>query len=111
MTFEIRPSGPFNLMSTNQYFGGWFSLNDDLATMVMVSPVEGWRTSAAVLLRQAQGSVVEVFERAEVWRPYRMWASVLLHVWFRRETGGPQCRGNIQTARKRRTNGARSSIA
>jgi DNA-3-methyladenine glycosylase II len=28
-------------------------------------------------------------ERADAWRPYRMWASVLLHVWLRREAGGP----------------------
>ena len=26
----------------------------------------------------------EVLERAEAWRPYRMWSSVLLHVWLRR---------------------------
>ncbi len=26
---------------------------------------------------------------AEVWRPYRMWVIVLLHVWLRREGGGP----------------------
>ena len=30
-----------------------------------------------------------VLEKAEVWRPYRMWATVLLHVWLRRERGGP----------------------
>jgi DNA-3-methyladenine glycosylase II len=29
-----------------------------------------------------------VLEVAEPWRPYRTWAMVLLHVWFRRE-GGP----------------------
>jgi DNA-3-methyladenine glycosylase II len=29
-------------------------------------------------------------ERADAWRPYRMWASVLLHVWLRREAGGPR---------------------
>jgi len=313
MTLEIQPSGPFNLMNVNDYFGGWLSLNDDPTTTVMVFPVEGWRTSAAVLLQQAQGSVVgevitheadqervwrqalsvlsldesatdwhavgdrdpiigqlqasyqglrpvlfyspyeaaaafiighrisieqgrtirqtiartmgdciqvgdtqlyafprpqvlleleqyssglsdekirrlhgiaeaalaghldraylrslpcaqalqqlrtlrgvgeffaqailyrgaglvdvlpdddvtkqavqrayklthlptyaEVLERAEAWRPYRMWASVLLHVWFRREAGGPQRRNNTRTARKSPTNGARSSIA
>ena len=30
-----------------------------------------------------------VVEIAEGWRPYRMWALVLLHVWFRRDAGGP----------------------
>lgn len=28
-------------------------------------------------------------EIAEPWRPYRSWATVLLHVWYRREAGGP----------------------
>jgi 3-methyladenine DNA glycosylase/8-oxoguanine DNA glycosylase len=31
----------------------------------------------------------EVLQIAEAWRPYRMWAIVLLHVWLRREMGGP----------------------
>jgi DNA-3-methyladenine glycosylase II len=30
-----------------------------------------------------------VVKLAEPWRPFRMWATVLLHVWFRREEGGP----------------------
>jgi DNA-3-methyladenine glycosylase II len=30
-----------------------------------------------------------VLHIAEAWRPYRMWSSVLLHVWLRREMGGP----------------------
>ncbi|HLX41363.1 MAG TPA: hypothetical protein VKR42_12580 [Ktedonobacteraceae bacterium] len=30
-----------------------------------------------------------VLQIAETWRPYRMWANVLLHVWIRREMGGP----------------------
>ena len=33
-----------------------------------------------------QESVIQI---AEPWRPYRSWATVLLHVWFRREAGGP----------------------
>jgi len=31
----------------------------------------------------------EVLAIAEAWRPYRMWSTVLLHVWLRRERGGP----------------------
>jgi DNA-3-methyladenine glycosylase II len=31
----------------------------------------------------------QVLELAESWRPFRMWALVLLHVWYRREAGGP----------------------
>jgi DNA-3-methyladenine glycosylase II len=30
-----------------------------------------------------------VLKLADPWRPFRMWATVLLHVWFRREEGGP----------------------
>ncbi|MDR3564369.1 MAG: DNA-3-methyladenine glycosylase 2 family protein, partial [Negativicutes bacterium] len=33
-----------------------------------------------------QNSILQI---AEPWRPYRSWATVLLHVWFRREAGGP----------------------
>jgi DNA-3-methyladenine glycosylase II len=36
--------------------------------------------------RPTQQRVLEVAER---WRPYRMWGTVLLHVWLRREQGGP----------------------
>ncbi len=34
----------------------------------------------------------EIERMAEAWRPFRMWASVLLHVWVRREVGLPQKR-------------------
>jgi DNA-3-methyladenine glycosylase II len=30
-----------------------------------------------------------VLGRAQAWRPFRMWALVLLHVWIRSESGGP----------------------
>jgi DNA-3-methyladenine glycosylase II len=38
-----------------------------------------------------------ILARAEAWRPYRMWATVLLHVWLRRERGGP-----VRQPRRRR---------
>lgn len=31
----------------------------------------------------------QVLDIADRWRPFRMWAAVLLHVWFRSEAGGP----------------------
>jgi DNA-3-methyladenine glycosylase II len=34
----------------------------------------------------------EVLRLAEAWRPYRMWALVLLHVWLRGAGGGPEPR-------------------
>jgi DNA-3-methyladenine glycosylase II len=36
--------------------------------------------------RPNHGDVLEIAAR---WRPFRMWATVLLHVWLRREQGGP----------------------
>jgi len=43
----------------------------------------------------------EILARADAWRPYRMWAVVLLHVWLReqpREVVGPrQVRGRRPT--------------
>jgi DNA-3-methyladenine glycosylase II len=38
----------------------------------------------------------EVLQLAESWRPYRMWATVLMHVWIRGDGGGPtrSARGN-----------------
>jgi 3-methyladenine DNA glycosylase/8-oxoguanine DNA glycosylase len=32
----------------------------------------------------------QVLDIAEAWRPYRMWAAVLQHVWLRRDEGGPK---------------------
>jgi DNA-3-methyladenine glycosylase II len=32
----------------------------------------------------------QLIQISEPWRPYRSWATVLLHVWFRREAGGPR---------------------
>jgi DNA-3-methyladenine glycosylase II len=36
----------------------------------------------------------EVLRIAEPWRPYRMWALVLMHVWLRGEGGGPAPRAD-----------------
>lgn len=52
--FEVSPTGPFDLANQNQYFGGWPEVD---GAVVMCFPVEGWRTSAAVSLRQAGGTV------------------------------------------------------
>jgi len=52
--FEVTPTGPFNLENENRYFGGWPTVAGAVA---MAFPVEGWESSAAVLVRQ-QGAVV-----------------------------------------------------
>ena len=49
LRFRITPTGPFDLANQNQYFGGWPRVDGAVA---MVFPVEGWRTTAAVLLEQ-----------------------------------------------------------
>ncbi|MBS2032734.1 MAG: hypothetical protein JST54_32980 [Deltaproteobacteria bacterium] len=47
-----------------------------------------------------QPSHAEVLKRAEAWRPFRMWAVVLLHIWLRREGGGPR-RDALRKPRRR----------
>lgn len=65
MHFEMTPRGPFDLAHNNATFsqGGWPPFAGDPAAIGMAFPVEGWRTSAAVLVRQTdhgqiQGEVV-----------------------------------------------------
>jgi len=50
--FRVEPRGPFGLAEANRYFGGWPVLAADASAIVMAFPVEGWRTSAAVVVRQ-----------------------------------------------------------
>jgi DNA-3-methyladenine glycosylase II len=50
--FEVAPRGPFDLQHQNSFFGGWPLVGGAVA---MAFPVEGWRTSALVLLRQDDG--------------------------------------------------------
>jgi len=51
------------LAQANSYFGGWPALASDPGAIAMAFPVEGWRTSAAVVVRQDSAGVVngEVF--------------------------------------------------
>ena len=68
MMFEFIPSGLFDLANQNQYFGGWPTLKNDPKTIVMAFPVEGWKGSAAVTLRQeTDGRIVgQVYGPAEI---------------------------------------------
>jgi len=64
MSFRVSPSGPFDLLHQNSYFGGWPTLRADPKTVVMTFPVDGaWTCSAAVTMRQEPtGDVIgEVF--------------------------------------------------
>ena len=51
----MTPKGPFDLATQREFFGGWPSLPTDAQAIVMAFPVEGWRTSAAVSVRQERG--------------------------------------------------------
>jgi DNA-3-methyladenine glycosylase II len=61
--FSTEPRGAFVLGQANSYFGGWPTLSSDADALVMAFPVEGWRTSAAVVVRQEPSGTVtgEVF--------------------------------------------------
>ena len=57
--FELTPVGLFNLNVMNQYFGGWLSFGPDQSSIAMSFPVEGWRTSAVVILHQDEvGTII-----------------------------------------------------
>jgi DNA-3-methyladenine glycosylase II len=54
----MTPKGPFDLATQREFFGGWPSAPTDAEAIVMAFPVEGWRTSAAVVVRQERGRIV-----------------------------------------------------
>src|SRR5579864_5410114 len=67
MRYELTLRDPFNLAATGDYFGDWLSFGPDQSAIAMAFPVEGWHTSAAVILNQnAEGNIVgEVFGAGE----------------------------------------------
>ena len=56
--FSDEPRGPFYLQAATRHFGGWPALANDALATVMAFPVEGWRTSAAVVVRQDSHSML-----------------------------------------------------
>ncbi len=75
--FEMMPRGPFNLATPEQFFGDWTTFGPDQASLALTFPVEGWHTSAAVILRQDNdnrilGEVYGAGEEAE-----RSWQQAL----------------------------------
>jgi len=52
--FEMVPKGPFDLETEATRFGGWPRLGDGI---VMAFPIEGWNSSAAVVMRQRGGTI------------------------------------------------------
>src|SRR6267378_2824386 len=53
--FTMMPKGPFDLAHSREFFGGWPSSPEDPKAIVITFPVEGWRTSAAIVVRQETG--------------------------------------------------------
>jgi DNA-3-methyladenine glycosylase II len=49
--YRAEPLGPFDLENQNRYFGGWLT-PAGAEGILMAFPVEGWRSSAAVWVRQ-----------------------------------------------------------
>src|SRR3989454_9786489 len=69
--FELDAQGPFALEVEAGRFGGWPRLGD---AVVMAFPVEGWRGSAAVLMRQRGDTVTGDFHltgKADAERAWR----------------------------------------
>src|SRR4029077_1536164 len=72
--FTMTPKGPFDLARSREFFGGWPSPPSDAEAIVMAFPVEGWRTSAAVVVSQQRGGRVvgDVYgagaDAAKAWR-------------------------------------------
>jgi DNA-3-methyladenine glycosylase II len=75
--FELAPKGPFDLVNQAQFFGGFPALASDPGTIVLTFPVEGWRSSAAVTMRQEpDGRIVgRVYGEGE--EPRRAWYQAL----------------------------------
>jgi DNA-3-methyladenine glycosylase II len=59
MRFERIVSGPFALDQTENYFGGWLRAGPERGAIAMAFPVEGWHTSAAVVMRQPQPNALQ----------------------------------------------------
>jgi DNA-3-methyladenine glycosylase II len=74
---SITPRGPFELANAQEYFGGWPA--NSAGDVVMAFPVEGWRTSAAVVMRQDGKSVDGEVHGAGRWAQ-RAWTQALAAV-------------------------------
>jgi DNA-3-methyladenine glycosylase II len=69
-SFEAIPQGPFDLEAEAGRFGGWARLGD---AVVIAFPIEGWRSSAAVLTRQHGATITGEVYGAEKADAERAW--------------------------------------
>jgi DNA-3-methyladenine glycosylase II len=77
-SYRLRPDGPFSLANERRFFGDWLSVGSDPEAVAMAFPVEGWRGSAAVVVRQADDGTVqgEVVTTGDA-EPEQAWAQAL----------------------------------
>ena len=75
--FEVLPQGPFDLETQAARFGGWPRLGD---AIVMTFPVEGWRSSAAVVMRQREATIVGEVHGAADGNAEQAWRQALATV-------------------------------
>jgi DNA-3-methyladenine glycosylase II len=77
-TFRLQPMGPFSLANERRHFGDWLSVPSDPDAVAMAFPVEGWRGSAAVVVRQVDDGAVEgTVVTAGDAQPEQAWAQAL----------------------------------
>ena len=72
--FELAPQGAFDLETQAGRFGGWPRLGD---AIVIAFPVEGWRSSAALVVRQRVGSITGEVHGAADADAERAWKQAL----------------------------------
>src|SRR6202165_5262376 len=75
--FELVPQGPFDLETEAGRVGRWPRLGD---AVVIAFPVEGWRSSAAVVLRQRGDRITGDVYGADEADAERAWQQALATV-------------------------------
>lgn len=76
--YRHAPRGPFSLANERRFFGDWLNVASDPEAIAMAFPVEGWRGSAVVIVRQAGDGAIEasVVTTGNA-SPDRVWAQAL----------------------------------
>ena len=77
VAFELVPRGPFDLETEAGRFGGWPRLGD---AVLIAFPVEGWRSSAAVVMRQRGNTIQGDVYGADEADAERAWRQALATV-------------------------------
>jgi DNA-3-methyladenine glycosylase II len=85
VSFEMVPRGPFDLANEATRFGGWPTLGE---AIVIAFPIEGWTSSAAVVMRQRGDKISgQVYDAGEA-DAKRAWEQALATVSLDVDGGG-----------------------